>query len=362
MKYTDYSADDLIKDEFFQQWVFSPTEESNRFWLDFLQNYPDHREKVDEARQFLSFFHVKENDVFEARVGNLKKRINHSVDDPKPIEDPLPKQPQANPVAPKVSKIKTSRLVILATVFLAGVLAIIYAFLPDHTSSPAPMHTSSEEVVFARKGKRNVVALPDGTKVWLNAESQLIYPKNIDSLTSRIVTLSGEAFFQVSENLQRPFVVRVGDVTITGYAASFDVKAHPSTKTIEAFVLAGRVRIEHKDHPLIKTTISPEQSATLDLLTNSLSVDNNVNAELSSAWRVGVLYFREQPFSQILISLERWYDVNIQLEDSTSYTCHFTGELNNKTLRETLDLFVKDKPASYLVNGSDVVIKGKLCP
>ena len=206
-----------------------------------------------------------------------------------------------------------------------------------------------------------MVTLPDGTKVWLNAESQISFLNNMDSLSNRSVILQGEAFFQVSENLQKPFIVHVGEVNITGYAASFNVRAYASSNVVEALVVAGRVRMEHKDQPLNKTTISPEQSATFDINTHSMSVDNNVNALLASAWREGVLYFNEQPFSQITKTLERWYDVNIHLEDSTSQSCHFTGELNNKTLRETLTLFVQDKPASFIVNGSDVTIKGKLC-
>lgn len=359
MKYKDYSADDLIKDEFFQQWVFSPTDESNRFWLDFLENYPDHREKVDEARQFLSFFHVKEKDVFEARVGNLKKRINLSVDEPPPPMEQPPSPPQ-KPSQKNIPSNKMLKIILLVCVLIVGGLVLLYTFLPD--DSPSRVKPADrEQVVFAIRGKRNMVTLPDGTKVWLNAESQLRFQDNMDSLSSRSVVLEGEAFFQVSENLQKPFIVHVGEVNITGYAASFDVKAYASTNVVEAVVVTGRVRMEPKDQPLNKTTISPEQSATFDIKNHSMSVDNNVNALLTSAWREGVLYFNEQPFSHITKTLERWYDVNIQVEDSTSQSCHFTGELNNKTLRETLTLFVQDKPASFIVNGSDVIIKGKLC-
>src|SRR6187549_3696847 len=97
MKYKDYTADDLIKDEYFQQWVFAPNEETNRFWIDYLENFPQSRERVEEARQFLSFFHVKDKDVFESRVSNLKKRINLSIDLPSPENAPLP------PIAEKKS-------------------------------------------------------------------------------------------------------------------------------------------------------------------------------------------------------------------------------------------------------------------
>jgi ferric-dicitrate binding protein FerR (iron transport regulator) len=359
MKYTDYSADDLIKDEFFQQWVFSPNEERNRFWMDFLENYPGHRERVEEARQFLSFFHVKDKDVFEARVGNLKKRINYSVDEPAPVERPKQEKRDAQPKS-KFTRKKILRIAYLCALFIVGVFAIVYSFLPNEQPEAIPKLSDKVQVVFTKKGKRNLVTLPDGTKVWLNAESSLTYPKNMDSLKNRTVKLSGEAFFQVSENLQKPFVVQVGEVNVVGYAASFDVKAY-SSANVEAIVLTGRVRMEHKDQPINKVTISPEQSATFDTITNNMVVDNNVNAAMLSAWRNGVIYFQEQRFAQIKTTLERWYDINIHIEDTTSLSCHFTGELNNKTLRETLNMFVKDKPASFVVNGSDVLIKGKLC-
>jgi transmembrane sensor len=363
MKYKDYSADDLIKDEFFQKWVFSPSEESDRFWLDFLQNYPDHRERVEEARQFLSFFHIKDKDVFEARLGNLKKRINHSVDAPPPVEPAkLPPPPAAPKPQVKYTRKKIVRIAYLCGMFLIGAFAIIYSFLPDGDSQPvSAQKADSEQIVFSKKGKRNIVTLPDGTKVWLNAESNLTYPNNLDSLRNRTVKLSGEAFFQVSENLQKPFIVQVGEVNLVGYAASFNVSAYPSSKMVDAVVLTGRVRMEHKDQPVNKIMLSPEQGATFDETTNSLSVDNNVDAGKSSSWRLGIIYFQDQPLEKIIITLARWYNVSIHVEDSSSLSCHFSGELNNKTLRETLDMFVKDKPAEYVVNGSDVLIKGKLC-
>jgi transmembrane sensor len=364
MKYKDYSADDLIKDEFFQQWVFSPTEERNRFWLDFLENYPDHRERVEEARQFLSFFHIKDNDVFEARVGNLKKRIDHSVDEPQHVETPKqvpkPEQTLAKPKG-KYTRKKILRILYRCGMLAVGVFAVVYAFLPDEQMTQTEKSKDKEQIVFIKRGKRNVITLPDGTKVWLNAESRLTFPTNMDSLKNRTVQLSGEAFFQVRENLQKPFVVQIGKINLVGYAASFDAKSYPSENTVEAIVVTGVVRMEHRDEPMNKVTISPEQGATFEPTTNNMSVDNHVDAAKFSAWRNGMIYFQEQPFSTIKTTLERWYDVNIHLEDTTGLSCQFSGELSNKTLRETLDMFVKDKPASFVVNGSDVVIKGKLC-
>src|SRR5687767_13990747 len=118
MKYKDYTADDLIKDEYFQQWVFAPNEETNRFWIDYLENYPQHRERVEEARQFLSFFHIKDKDVFESRISNLKRRINVSIDQPSLQNEQRPSVNEKKKPARKMSNARFRRLATSVALFI----------------------------------------------------------------------------------------------------------------------------------------------------------------------------------------------------------------------------------------------------
>src|SRR5689334_11275730 len=96
MNYSTYSADDFIKDEYFQRWVFSPDAETEAFWQAFQAQHPDQQQPLTEARRFLLVFHVKEKDVLESRISHLKRRIDLALDQPE-RQEPRPAETRTAP-------------------------------------------------------------------------------------------------------------------------------------------------------------------------------------------------------------------------------------------------------------------------
>jgi ferric-dicitrate binding protein FerR (iron transport regulator) len=359
MKYKDYTADDLIKDEYFQQWVFAPSEETNRFWIDYLENYPQHREKVEEARQFLSFFHVKDKDVFESRISNLKKRINVSIDQPEPAaiaEPKTEKKPQK-----KFSRARIRRIVMSAMMLVVGLIAVIMSFYPSHESSVVAKEDSDHRQIVAPRGKRELVVLGDGTRVFLNADSKLTFLKDFNSQLNREVLLEGQGYFEVAENLQKPFVVHTSGLSIKGVAGAFSVSAYADNSWIETILVEGKVSLESNLQPLNQTSLAPHQRVLFDKESENMSFDNQVDAANLTAWRTGRLVFENQSLRDIKGMLERWYDVTITFKDETSLGCHFSGQFDNKTLEEVLAILKTSEAVSFAVKGRDVTISGQLC-
>lgn len=359
MKYKDYSSDDLIKDEYFQQWVFAPNEESNRFWIDYLENYPQHREKVEEARQFLSFFHVKDKDVFESRISNLKKRINVSIDQPEPVTT-TEQLPEPRPEK-KFSKARIRRIAIISGTLILGLVAMIITLYPYHESPSDSHDISDHREIVAPRGKRELVVLGDGTRVFLNADSKLKFLKDFNSQLTREVLLEGQAFFEVAENLKKPFVVRTSVLSVKGVAGSFSVSAYADNTWIEAILVEGKMSIESNLQPLNHTSLAPHQRGLFDKETESMSFDNQVDAENLTAWRTGKLVFENQSLRDIKRMLERWYNVRIDFKDETSLACRFSGQFDNKTIEEVLAILKTSDAISYAVKGREVTITGQFC-
>lgn len=361
MNYENYSADDLIKDEAFQQWVFSPTEEANRFWLMFLQDHPGHRERVDEARQFLSVFNVRDKDVFESKISNLKRRIDHAIDQPESTpHQPLPETINISPKRPRrtlLIKIAAS----VSIVFLAAFLVFYYYVYS--TSSHEQITTASsrlQEQVTAR-GKRIMIHLADGSTVWLNADSRLEYPEHFKDRQEREVSLRGEAFFKVTGMNDKPFLVTTSDITVKTLGASFNLTFYAPEERMEITLVKGRATLESTNRKLNQVTLAAGQKAVFEKRSGTLVLENQVDTAKSSAWKNGVLIFDDQPFTEIKTILERWYDVTIHAGEESATSCRFSAAVDNKTLEEALGLLTPAGTIAFRREGKDIFITGKLC-
>ena len=164
-------------------------------------------------------------------------------------------------------------------------------------------------------GKQSKVILADRTEVWLNAGSRLIYPSAFDE-NKRKVQLQGEAYFKVSKDKTRPFMVETIHSTIKVLGTSFNVKAYPDEKTEETVLVEGSVSVHlgntifgkevllKPDHQII--TGDPDQSYTV----------SKVNVQNYTSWIDGLLTFNDEPLSRVLKRISRFYDLQITWEDA----------------------------------------------
>ena len=160
------------------------------------------------------------------------------------------------------------------------------------------------------------VRLPDGSRVWLNAASTLQYPTSFSGGTRR-VELKGEAYFEVAKQ-KTPFIVATAGQEITVLGTHFNVTAYPDEMTTKTTLVEGKVRVSTPSGDIKE--LSPGRQANLDR--NGLHVQQ-VNTEDYTAWREGIIVLERQQLSQVLRQIERWYDVefdidpNVQLPSAT---------------------------------------------
>ena len=174
--------------------------------------------------------------------------------------------------------------------------------------------------LYVPAGQRACITLQDGTIVWLNAQSTLIYPSHFYG-KERIVSITGEAFFEVSKDKEKPFIVTAQDAKIRGLGTKFNVYSYPDTKQIKTSLIEGAVQVFYKSKQVI---LRPnEESIAQD---GKLTVSNIKNPDML-LWRNGIYSFNNERLVEIVRKLELYYDVTINIANpklqDICYTCKF---------------------------------------
>lgn len=356
MHYKLYSTEDFIQDDFFQQWVFSPNEESTRYWARFLLHYPAQQAKVEEAREFLLAMNF-ERAVPDTILEEIRRNVNTAIDEYELIqsraEDP------SRSAEEKKSRAFSLRLFspLAASILLVGIF-IGYFLLQQDAAAILfePLKEAS-----ASLGEKQHVVLADGSQVWLNAGSKIRYPKDFSGTRTREIYLAGEAFFDIATNEEKPFIVHAGGLAIKVLGTTFNVRSYEKDRIVETTLVEGKVSIESvHDDSVFQLTLLPNQQALFRKDKGTLAMDT-VKTENYIAWKNGWMIFDDKPFSFIKETMERWYDVSIHMEDETSLSCTYSARFKDKSLQEVLEIFRNTESIQYRIEGKQVFISGKLC-
>jgi len=228
------------------------------------------------------------------------------------------------------------QIVAIAAILIFGLF--LGSTITNLTSDNA---TQSEQLVFETpRGEKSLVKLPDGSEVWLNANSRLVY--NSFSSNRRQVELKGEAFFKVSKNEKAPFIVKTDECEIEVLGTTFNVMAYDEFGRNEITLLSGKVNVHIEGADQV---IKPGQSL---ILKDHLVQIVEVNPSQASGWVENKFNFKNIPLSELMKRLENWYDVDITLENTTGREINFTGTFKNEeTIWQVLDAIRVYTPIVY---------------
>lgn len=242
--------------------------------------------------------------------------------------------------------------------------------------------TVETEVVYQKKvveaGEKMRFMLPDGTQVHLNAASELRYPETFGE-SDRRVYLSGEAFFVVARDEERPFVVESDRVTTEVLGTSFSFRAYPDDEQAIVAVTQGRVAVSENAESL-ENAESPEerreqsdgeqrngqlvltagQWAGYEVETRQFSSGEGNLSEFTD-WNDGVLRYHDRRLEEVVRQLERWYGVTIEFTDEKLGECIIQGEHRNEILDNVLNAITYAFDMDYQIDGRHVVIRGDGC-
>ncbi|MBC8154085.1 MAG: FecR domain-containing protein [Bacteroidetes bacterium] len=205
------------------------------------------------------------------------------------------------------------------------------------------------------------ISLDDGSVVWLNPNSTIRYPKPL-AADQRSVTLDGQAFFVVTKEAERPFMVQTRSLTVRVLGTSFRVRAFDGQATAEVAVRTGRVLVSRPNQKT-ELVLLPNERVTLGNTQKSEPVKALVVAPdvINPAVVTNRFVFADTPVAEVFTLLERAYNVRIEFDKRTLATCSFTARLTDQPLFTKLDVICASIGATYTVQGTTIVVRGAGC-
>lgn len=203
---------------------------------------------------------------------------------------------------------------------------------------------------YANLSGKSQATLPDRSQVWLHTRTTLqcdITP----SVQERRIRLEGEAFFDVTHDSERPFIVQTGDLLIRVHGTRFNVEAFPEDENIYVSLEQGSVSV---NTPTAGCFLHPGETATYNKQSHSLQITSS-DIAFTTSWMKDELLFEQRSLADICHSLERWYHVSISLHPAIAQAYRFTFSLRNESLEDILRLMSSIHPIGYTFYSSKEV-------
>lgn len=267
-------------------------------------------------------------------------------------------------------------------IFAFGLSWLVHLHFSNRTTISPVSVAEQNQTIEVPYGSKSRVVLPDGSVVNLNSGSILKYSSSDFNSDSRSVFLTGEGYFSVTKDSERPFYVTTPGIKLKVLGTTFNLKAYPDEETEEATLVSGKVeiyasydkteigkpivlkpnqkavflksnkRILPVDSAIISQTIFPVKLQAVKLQPKSIT-------EQTISWKENQLVFNNEPFSSLVTRIERWYNVKILVNYPELNLARFTGKFDRETLEQVLNALVTVTPFNYNIKQNLITISEK---
>ena len=258
-------------------------------------------------------------------------------------------------------KITSAYIYKYAAVLLIGILigSAGYLYLKKQNN---PVYV---EIISGKEQLINEFVLPDGSMVTLNNNSKLVYPKKFNA-QQREVTITGEAFFDVKPQPDRPFIINAGDAQVKVLGTSFNVNAYPEAESVEVTVETGRVQViccNAEENTEAELLLNAGEKGTV--FNSSRKLEKTLNTDRNYlSWKTHTLVFERTRLSEVIYYLNKIYHTDIRLENQEMGNMLLTAQFEEKpaefildVIRLTFDLEIKQENGAYILCGTTTLNK-----
>ena len=308
MDYHSYRAADFAADESFNAYYLESDGAAVKFWEEWISHHPEKLDEIYNAEQLLAALYLR---LPDEELHLEFERFDQFLESNSAPE--LPVKPKRGKLA---LRFWLASMAVLLVVVFGGVF-----FLIKPGSNQPPTYITRK----TSSGKMLIVSLSDGTKITLNANSLLKYPKKFQG-NKRLVSLVGEAFFEVSKDSTRQFVVAAGATKTTVYGTKFNINAYPERKNTIIALMEGSVAVSTGQNSR-EVHLLPNQKAVINKGNHLLSVQS-IHADDEIAWKTGSLIFKNAGFEEIALRIKNTYGITL-IDNSDSGPWDYTGTFNN---------------------------------
>lgn len=382
--YQKFSTEEFVLDKEFSVWVSSPDLEKDLFWEKFLADHPEKSDQIRDAALIIKSLQPIEPKVSEQQLNQILQKVK-AQDSTKswfgyrwvrfaagivliisigsliwlsvrsknqfPLESANEQVMKGKVIFANgaTKEFDTEQTTIKQTT--SGGLTINNDTIDDNSDK----ETSAMNRIIIPYGKRSDITLADGTHIWLNSGSQLSYPSEFKS-DSREVFLSGEAFFDVQSNPDKPFYVVTQNIRIKVLGTRFNVSSYNEDNTTQTVLVEGKV-VAGTNKLFAKTIdLVPGERMIYDKSNENLSKDR-VDVRLFASWVSGYLIFENEPITEVYKKLERYYNQQIAIEGSLEQIT-FSGKLDLKdNIKDVLENMSFASSVNVLENNGSFTIK-----
>lgn len=292
----------------------------------------------------------KEKEVVDWLLNNPKKRKQYEILKAKEVANSLRK---ANKLSPKHSIKKNIYKYAAIILVMLSSSVITWQLFENSNLNEALQEDNSLVLVTTQKAEKKEIILEDNTKIILNSNSALSYPKHFKG-DIREVVIKGEAFFDVTRNEQKPFVVTTNEgLKIRVLGTSFNVKSYPEDRKMETTLVTGKVKvIEEQKNTIVE--LSPSQKATY-LKSEDKMIVEHVETKNYTSWKEGKLIYNDTPMREVIKDLERMYNLKFDVASNKILDYKYKGEFDNLKIDQILELFEISSPITYTVQKNNII-------
>jgi transmembrane sensor len=303
-----------------------------------IDKYANEVASEEEVAQLIDWYHsFSENEVHypgdkKDVYNRIKKRLQNQL-----------KSEETKVVIFPWQKVAAALIILIGAGFL---------LLRNNDSSSNAMVTITNPA-----GQIKQLQLPDGSRLWLNAKTELRYKKTFAS--DREIELEGEAYFEVALHPEHPFVVKTGNLQTKVLGTRFTIKNYNEENLATIALISGSIQVAHKSEK--PTLLKPTTQLSLNKSQQKLSV-STIDTSFVLAWTHGKLKFEGESLGSITNSLGRWYGVKFVFTDSLQKNCrYYMGFDNKSSLEKTIAAMAELTRMQYEIDNSIITVTGNGC-
>jgi ferric-dicitrate binding protein FerR (iron transport regulator) len=280
---------------------------------DLFQRFIDGKCTQDEFNELMDLLRKQEN---EPQVRAMLQKVYELTAQGLTSETYVNQQGELHPIKetkvfPVQPKRRTAGSLLIAASIVGVLLLGWWLFNMRYAIHNGTLSLAGQTAIITKKAEQKYLLLPDSTRVWLNAASELDYPVTFNGKVREVV-LKGEAFFDVKHIEGKSFVIHSGEVTTRVLGTAFNIRAYPGQADVVISVKRGRVEVTHKDKVVAVLTVGQQVKV---MLQPAPANETKINEDDVAAWTVGKLHFEKQTFGDIIADLERTYNGTIELRN-----------------------------------------------
>lgn len=309
--------------------------EEQQFLNDWLNDNPENRKLL-----------FNEKDLYDASQLGSKALDEIEIQQWIKLQDQISKR-----------KSKTFKLIEILKIAAIVLITLGAGWIGHYLYSSIAFSNKQVEIkhIEATKGQIKEIFLADGTHVWLNSDSKLSFPSQFTA-NNRQVDVHGEAFFEVTANEKKPFLVNTKNHTVKVVGTQFNICEYPKSKIIEVTLVEGKVKIISGN--IIKD-LFPGQQSSFNTKTSIVKISEK-DLEIYSSWKEGRYEFSNERIGKVFQIIERWWDVKINCQDDSLGNERISGVLKrHKPVDTIFELIDKLIPIEYKIVNDVITVISK---